>query len=185
MTLVVAEKTAGGIIVGSDRNVTTPEGEIYEYGRNKVVIREGYLFGHCGSARVGQALEHYVNLPEIPPEGDLLPFLSTKLVPAIRKAVTENGAAYEGRLILGEKAAVLVGCRGELFHITSDLVAVRVADDVAAIGSGRHHAYGALYALRKIDYGTPRERLEIALEASARYKATIRGPWDFLELRKP
>lgn len=185
MTLVVAEQTPEGIFAGADSAMTggPDHSEIYDLDGSKIILREGYLFGYCGSSRIGQVLAHYVKLPKIPEEGELLSFLARELVPSVREAVQEHGAAYEGNLILGPRTVVIVGCRGELFHLTADLV-VLSSPGTVAIGSGRKHAYGALEALQRTGYGTPRERLEIALEIGAKYTTTVRGPWTFCRLPK-
>jgi ATP-dependent protease HslVU (ClpYQ) peptidase subunit len=183
MTLVVAEETPDGIQAGADTAVTFENmDEIYEFNEPKIFTRGGFLLGFCGSARVGQVLAHHVELPEVPKTGDLTAFLVHELVPTVRNAMETHGPAYES-LILGPKTNVLVGCRGELFCLTADLVVLRTPSYVA-IGSGRKHAYATMYALKKTGYGTARERVEIALETAAEFTPSVRGPWTFCTLPK-
>lgn len=53
----------------------------------KVFERDGYLFGFCGSFRMGNILRYTAELPPPPPRGaDLDAFLVREFVPAIRTA---------------------------------------------------------------------------------------------------
>ncbi len=177
MTCVVGETDGRTIILGADSAAGSGD-EIYTIDLPKVFARGGFLFGYCGSYRIGQILRYRVELPE-PPSGDLEPFLVRELIPALRRAVIEEGAAGEGNAFLGEKTALLIGCQGELWTIARDLTAVPEAD-FAAIGSGRLRAYAALYALRTAGVEPSRRRLEVALQAAAAFTSTVRPPWHFV-----
>ena len=180
MTLVVAEQTPDGIVAGADTAAYfADKDEIHQMNEPKVFTRNGFLIGFCGSSRAGQVLAHHVEYPDVPKKGDLMPFLVHELVPSIRGAMEEHGPS-EGQRILGQ-GYLIVGCRGELFGLTTDLVVLKTRP-FAAIGSGRSHAYGALYALHAARYGTARERLEIALETGAEFSPHVRGPWVFCDL---
>jgi hypothetical protein len=152
--------------------------EIYTLDVHKAFARGPYLFGVCGSMRVGQVLRFKAELPE-PPATDLEPFLVRELVPAIRRALTEEGVAGSGTEILGDKTAILLGCRGQLWTICQDLTLVREAP-YAAIGSGRLRAYGALHALHASSVEPARRLLEMALAAAAAYTSNVRPPWHFV-----
>lgn len=152
--------------------------EIYTLAIHKAFARGPYLFGVCGSMRVGQILRFKVDLPD-PPAADLEPFLVRELAPAIRRALVEEGVAGSGPAILGDKTTILVGCRGQLWTICADLTLVREAP-YAAIGSGRLRAYGALHALHAAGVEPVRRQLELALEAAAAYTSNVRPPWHFV-----
>ncbi len=179
MTCIVAETDGRTVLFGAD-SAWTHEDEIYTLEAPKVFARGPYLFGVCGRYRIAQILRYQAQLPEPAPSAELEPFLVQELVPAIRQAATTCGETTAGRAILGEKTVVLLGCQGQLWTITSDLVALR-EDRFAAIGSGRLRAYGALHALHAARVEPSVRRLELALAAAAAYTASVRPPWHFVE----
>ena len=62
---------------------------------------------------------------------------------------------------------------------TSDLTVLPEVD-FGAIGSGRLRAYAALHALKAAGIEPAQRRLELALEAAAKYTASVRPPWQFV-----
>ncbi len=178
MTCIVGITDGESVTLGADSAAGTGE-EIYTLETRKVFARGPYLFGVSGSFRVGQIMRFRAELPEPPPSTDLEPFLIRELVPAIRRVVTEEGAAGSGPTILGAKTTILLGCRGQLWCVTNNLTVIRESP-FAAIGSGRLRAYGALHALQASATEPSRRRLELALEAAAAYTANVRPPWYFI-----
>ncbi len=180
MTLVLGHADGETTTLGAD-SAMSMEGEVYTMDVRKVFQRGPFLFGVCGSYRVTQILRFQAELPEPPPAAELEPFLVTELAPAIRRAIEEEGVAGSGCAILGEKTALILGCRGRLWFIGNDLTVVP-ASPFAAIGSGRHRAYGALHALREAGVEPPRRMLELALAAAAKTTPTVRPPWHFVSM---
>ena len=180
MTCVVGISDGETITLGADSAGGMGD-EVYTFDLRKVFARGQYLFGVCGSYRVGQVLRFQAELPEPPASGspDLEPFLVRELVPAIRRAVEEEGVAGSQSAVLGERTALLLGCRGQLWSITRDLTVIPETP-FAAIGSGRLRAYGALHALHAAGVESSRRRLEMALAAAAAYTANVRPPWQFV-----
>ncbi len=180
MTLVIAEKEAGRVIMGADSAAGNRE-EIHTVpDLEKIVQRGPYLAGHCGNGRVGQVVNLLVEWPEPPRPGELLPFLAREVVPEIRRAVQEAGAAQEGGGILGDKTVLLVGLHGQLFVIARDLNVVSSLG-TACIGAGRHHGYGAMHALKAAGIEPAQKRIEMALQAAADYSLYVRPPFHILE----
>jgi len=178
MTCVVGETDGTTIYLAADSAGGFGD-EMYTIDLPKIFEREGLLFGYCGSYRIGQLLRYRLELPPAPARGAVEPFLVRELVPALRQVVIDEGAAGPERMILGEKTSVVIGCAGEIWCVSRDLT-VTPWSPVVAIGSGRHHAYGALYALRLAGVGPVRRRLKLALEAAAQFTPSVRGPWCFL-----
>ncbi len=183
MSCVLAEIERGEILMCADSAATNGD-EIYTVTSPKVFAHGPFLFGFCGSYRVGQILRYRVELPEPPPEGDLEAFLVRHLVPALRCAVERDGAAASGPRFLGERTTILLGCRVQLYCIGADLT-VTPCNDFAAIGSGRLRAYAALHALRAAGIGPARRRLELAMAATAEFTSNVRRPWCFLSSARP
>lgn len=180
MTLVIAEKEAGRVIMGADSAAGGRE-EIHTYPDIEKVVRRGpYLVGHCGSGRIGQVVNLLVEWPDPPQSGALLPFLVREVVPRIRRAVRDAGAAREGVAILGEKTVLLVGLHGQLLAIGCDLNVLDLSGP-ACIGAGRHHGYGAMHALKAAGVEPARKRVEMALRAAADDSLYVRPPFHILE----
>jgi hypothetical protein len=186
MTCVVGFSDGNTIIFGADSAAagggpeTSAAGEIYTPAEPKVFPCGAYLLGVCGSYRVAQVLRHRAELPEMPAATeDLERFLVRDLLPAL--AATIEAAAIAGTRpgYLGDQVAILLGIRGRLWTVCSDLTLLPESG-FGALGSGRHRAYGALYALDAAGVEGPRRRLEIALEAAAAYTSDVRPPWHFV-----
>ena len=181
MTCIVAETDGQEILFAAD-SAWGHGDEIYTLDTPKIFQHGECLFGVCGSFRVAQILRHHVE-PPTPPDDDLESFLVRDLLPALRAAVLEHHTAGPGFAFLGEKTTLLIGCRGQLWTVGTDLIAIR-ENPFAAIGSGRLRAYGALHALHAEDHATPQRRLELALGAAAAYTTTVRPPWRFGGMRR-
>jgi len=179
MTCVVGWTDGETVTLASD-SAASGDGEIRALQLPKVFVRGDYVFGFCGSYRIGQILHYCTELPPAPAGGPLEPFLVRKLVPALRRAVASEGAAGEGRAFLGEKTGLLIGCQGQIWCVGHDLTVVPEAP-YAAIGSGRSRAYGALFALASETIPVQR-RLELALAAAAEFTPGVRPPWHFVQL---
>jgi hypothetical protein len=172
----------GNIHAGADTAIGA-EQEIYEAQEDKVFIKGPYLIGFCASGRLGQILRYRANLPELPEDDDdLTGFLVDVIVPRIQEALEENRAVSIGPAALPPKAVILIGCRGRLWSIVNDLTVIEETP-IAAIGSGRHHAYGAMHALTASGAEPPARIVELALEAAAAYSPRVRGPFRFVVQR--
>ncbi len=137
------------------------------------------MVGVCGSYRVAQVLRYRAELPEPPDSTGLKSFLIRDLAPAIGDLLAAEEVVGSHRTYLGEKVAILLGYRGQLWCIASDLTVLREVE-LGAIGSGRLRAYAALHALKSAGVEPVQRRLELALEAAAKYTASVRPPWHFV-----
>lgn len=181
MTCVVGTIDGETVVLASDSAaIGDPDGsEIYTMPEPKVFASGPYVVGVCGSYRVGQVLRYRAELPEPPPSTDLRSFLVRDLAPAIGDLLAAEGVVGSHRTFLGNKVALLVGCQGQLWCIGSDLT-VMPEGEFGAIGSGRLRAYAALHALKAAGIEPVQRRLELALEAAAKYTASVRPPWHFV-----
>ena len=179
MTCVVGSIDQQAVILAGDSAATGDGSEIYTLAEPKVFACGPYVVGVCGSYRVAQVLRCQGDLPEPPPATDIGSFLIRDLAPGISDLLEAEGVAGSRRAYLGDKVALMLGYRGQLWHIGSDLT-VLPGGEFGAIGSGRYWAYAALHALKAADVEPAQRRLELALEAAAKYTATVRPPWHFL-----
>ncbi len=179
MSVVIAVSDGKTIEAGAD-SAGGSQDEIYEIMEEKIFVRGAYLIGYCGSLRIGQILRYEVELPDPPAEEDLAAFLVKEVMPEIRRAVETAGAAGKDQVLPG-KTMILLGCRGGLWCIGPELF-VSQAKPYAVIGSGRHHAYGALHALLAAGMKIGRRLIELGLQAAAAYTPSVRPPFRFVAL---
>ncbi len=180
MTLVIAQEEAERVIMGADSAAGSLE-EVHTFPNLEKIVRRGpYLVGHCGNGLVGQVVNLLVEWPKPPTSGDILPFFAREIVPEIRRAVQDAGAAQEGRGILGDKTVLLIGLRGQLFIVAADLNVIR-SPGLSCIGAGRHHGYAAMHALKAAGIEPATKRIEMALQAAAEYSLYVRPPFRILE----
>ncbi len=111
---------------------------------------------------------------------DFEAFLVRDLAPAIGDLLETEGVVGSHRTYVGHKVALLIGYRGQLWCIGSDLTVIPEVE-FGAIGSGRLRAYAAPHALKVAGIKPAQRRLELALEAAAKYTASVRPPWHFVK----
>ncbi len=181
MTCIVGSIDGHTVILGSDSAaIGDPDGsEIYTMPEPKVFACGPYVVGVCGSYRVGQVLRYRADLPEPPTSEDFGAFLVRDLAPAIGDLLETEGVVGSHRTFLGNKVALLIGYQDQLWCIGSDLT-VMPEGEFGAIGSGRLRAYAALHALKSAGIEPAQRRIELALEAAAKYTASVRPPWHFV-----
>jgi hypothetical protein len=183
MSLIISAEEAGRVVMGADSAGGTPD-EVYTFpDLEKIVQRGPYLVGACGDGRVCQIIRTLVDWPDLPEVGDLgelQTFLIREVAPVVRETVEKAGALHDGRAKLGNKTQVVLGVKGQIFSLTTDLAVVKTTP-VTCIGAGRHHGYAAMHALAAAGVDTARKRIEMALEAAAEHSLYVRPPFRFLE----
>ena len=151
-------------IAGWDLMVVTDE---------KVFARGEFLIGYTTSFRMGQLLEHSLEVPRRSVDQDVREFMVTVFIDAVRKCLKDGGWAEEEKK-RESGGCFLVGYAGRLFVISGEYQVLETSDGLNAVGCGAQVALGALHVTR----GKPaRKRLELALEAAERWNAGVRGPF--------
>jgi ATP-dependent protease HslVU (ClpYQ) peptidase subunit len=139
----------------------------------KVFRRGPLLLGYTTSFRMGQLLEHHL---EVPPQAEGqsdMAYLVTEIVERVRVLLKEKGfAKIEANNESGGQ--FLCGYRGRLYSIDSDFQVGEMADAYDAIGSGAEHALGAMAALAKLP---PARRIRRALEVAAHFNMGVCPPF--------
>ena len=177
MTCIAAVRHGDSVLVGGDSAGTRGGSWEMNVRADSKVFRNGpYLFGFTTSFRMGQLLRYRLTLPEPPKRGDVLGFMATEFVDAVRKALKDGGfSKTEAGAEEGGEFVVAVGSR--LFTVHSDYQVAEHADAYAAVGCGAAVALGALAATPK---QPPKARLRTALRAAERHSAGVRGPFRIL-----
>lgn len=157
MTCIAGIVERGHVMLAGDSALTLGDDEQW-CSRDAKVWRIGeWVVGACGGGGYCDMMRHALKLPAVGRRG-----FDARLRIALPLAV--RAAADRAKLPAGEMARALVGLRGRLYMLDSELGIHRPRMPWYAIGSGGMVAMGALYAARE---GGARERLLGAMRAAA------------------
>jgi hypothetical protein len=140
----------------------------------KVFRRGPYLFGFCGSFRVGQLLHYALEAP-VPAIGErnLDAFMVRPFVDAVRECLKAGGAQEIYREV-ENGGTFLVGIRGRLYCVENDYQVGIPACNYEAIGCGDDLVRGSLFSTPHL---APRKRITKALEAAATFSSAVCAPF--------
>lgn len=175
MTCIVGFVEGNTVWMGGDAAGTN--GWLHQdlYDTPKVFRNDGALIGSCGSARQADLLRHALKVPDHDPRTAIEKYMVKSFIDAVRECFKAGGVGGTKDGVEESQGHFLVGYKGRLFAIYSDYQ-VRVPKlQCAAVGCGDQIALGALYASNHITNG--RERVQMALSASERFSAGVRGPF--------
>jgi 20S proteasome alpha/beta subunit len=181
MTVIVGIETNGHVIMGGD-SAGVGGYDIQVRGDPKVFFVKNYVFGMCGSFRMGQILNHIFVPPKHPAKMDDYKFMVTKFIDAVRKAFKEGG--FLGKEAEGQEKGGLfmVGYRGKLYRIDEDFQVGMMTDGYSAIGCGESYALGSLHSTSKAIAEDAALRVQLALEAAEYFSGGVSGPFHILAL---
>lgn len=176
MTVIVGIEEDGKVYLGADSiavegyaacSVTDP----------KVFMIGDIAIGFCGSFRVGQLLKYGLELPIHKKNVPDVQYLVLDFVDAMRSLFRDKGVLkrendedlFDGKL--------LMGYRGKLYYVDEDFQVCHVDSGYNAVGLAFETALGSLFSTEGMP---PEDRLKIALEASAKWNAGVREPFNYL-----
>ena len=87
----------------------------------------------------------------------------------------------EGELTMS--GVILIGSRGKLYTISPTFSVTEAIAGFEAIGSGAEIALGALSIAKENTFMNPDQTLHLAIEAAAKYKPSVGGKIDIVELK--
>ncbi|TDG02108.1 hypothetical protein E1N52_41530 [Paraburkholderia guartelaensis] len=174
MTCIVALTDGRKVCMGADSAgangwsmSTRADPKIYRVGP--------FLIGFTSSFRMGQLLGHNLTVAPRPEGTDVLVFMCTTFVEAVRACFTRGGFARKDSE--RESAGTfLVGYEGRIFRIGDDYQVGENAVNFDACGSGEQVALGSLHTTAGMPM-RPEIRLERALAAAAEFSMGVRGPF--------
>lgn len=178
MTCIVGLVEKNTVYIGADS--ASVAGWTSRVTRLPKVFRRGpFLIGYTTSFRMGQLLQHALEVPPQGAERDDMRYLVTTFAECVRLLLKERGVAkIESNAESGGQ--FLVGYRGHLYSVQSDFQVNEMADRFDAVGSGAEYALGAIAASK----GVPAiRRLKRALEVSAHFNMGVSGPFFVKSLR--
>ena len=146
----------------------------------KVFTNGDFVFGCTSSFRMIQLLRYKLQVPKRHPDTEVMAFMTTTFIDAVRSCFKEGGFA-ERKQEVEQGGTFLVGHGGRLFCIYDDYQVAECTDGFDACGCGEPFALGALHSTLSRQDLTPREKLEKALVCAAYFSAGVVGPFVFVE----
>ena len=175
MTCIAGFVEDGKVWIGGDSAGTNAWLDQDLYDSPKVFRNDDMLIGSCGSARQAQLLRWALKVPDYDPRHEIEKYMVKSFIDAVRECFKAGGVGEVDKNLESSLGHFLVGYKGRLFAVYDDYQ-VRVPKlPYAAVGCGSQIALGAMFASEHISSG--RERVELALMASERFSAGVRGPF--------
>jgi ATP-dependent protease HslVU (ClpYQ) peptidase subunit len=178
MTCIVGIKGPSGIYLGGDSAVS--ECNLVQTMVDPKVWKKGrFVFGYCGTLRVGQLIKYKMKIPPINKRAPTQ-YMVTSFVDAMRKTLKQAGAAREEHKEEEQDNQFLVGFSGHLFEIDSSYGVCEISDSYISIGSGTEYALGSLYTT----VGKPTDKRVLkALEAASHFSDSVGGPFHVVKCK--
>jgi hypothetical protein len=176
MTCIVGLVEGGRVHLGGDSQGTGGYSKSVRLDP-KVFKRGKFVIGFTSSFRMGQVLQHKLNVPDQPEGVDDHEFMVTTFVDSVRSCFKDSGYARKEHEV-EEGGTFLVGYKGKLYEIQSDYQVAIYAETYTAIGCGDDIAKGAMFA--QDPNVNPLHRIQIALEAASRFSAGVGAPFNFV-----
>lgn len=187
MTCIVGMIENGTVYIGGD-SALTGGWQVRAAKRPKVFRNGEFIMAGTGYPRMTQLLEYALEAPaqeaceglsgaeiEIANEK----YMITVFAEAVRECLKKHGfAKVENEQ--EEFGTFMVGYRGSLYCVESNLQVLQYRDEVSAIGSGEQYALGALHAMQSFPELDARERISRALEAAAHFDGSVAPPFEVL-----
>lgn len=179
MTCIAGVVEGDRVFIGGDSAGVVADDFSLTVRADQKVFRNGdFIFGFCGSFRLGQLLR-YAFTPPKRNRRDVHRYMVTTFIDAVRETLKRGGLAKKEHDVEDIDGSFLVGYRGRLFIIDGDYQVGEAVDGFAAIGCGGAIAQGALFVT---DGADPKRRVRRALEAAERYSGGVRRPFYIQEL---
>lgn len=165
MTTIIGIEYSDRSVLVADSRVTDDAGRIYAHKAMKKISQRGaLLIAGAGEVAPCDIAQNIWNPPQFTAKDkkDVYRYMITKVMPSLRKCLTDNGYNFEEDKKDGMRFQFLISVGGEIFDIDEDLSVMKSDDNFYAIGSGGPYALGALYAGAE-----PELAMEIASKVSA------------------
>lgn len=164
MTTIVGKQYEDKCVLAADNQVTGGSGQKYNHpDMLKIAKRGEFLVAGSGEVQPCDVIQHMWTPPKITlkDRDDLYHFMIVKVMPSLRKCLTDNGYDFSEGKDTGKadesRFNFLIAIGGEIFDIADDLSICRSGDGIYGVGSGSPYAIGALHA-----GATPKEAVEVA-----------------------
>lgn len=132
------------------------------------------LFGFTDSYRMGQILQHQLDLPPAAMGQSFESWLHVDFVEAVRQVLKSNGYLYVEH---NEETAgnFLIVVSGRIFTMQEDMSLLESQDCFQSVGSGEDYARATMNALLNHGVTNPQRILTEAIEAAIKYVPSVGG----------
>lgn len=179
MTVIVALKSAGKIIMGADSAGVAGYSLVVRADRKIYRVGE-MLIGFTTSFRMGQLLGYKLKLPDHDPRTSVEKYMTTDFIDAVRQCLKDGGYATKDKE--AEQGGTFIAAyRGGIYSIEGDYQVGIPDSNFWAVGCGFDLALGAFSATAAMAV-EPKERVMLALHAAAQFSAGVRPPFFIEEL---
>lgn len=181
MTCIVGIASKGAIYIGGD-SAGVSGLDLSVRADRKVFTNGDFVMGFTTSFRMGQLLQFAFKPPKRHPTMDVMTFMVTDFIDALRACLKRGG--FASRKDESESAGTfLVGYAGRLFRIDEDYQVGEAACGYAAVGCGSALALGALFvaqsaAVKPKDFESV---VRVALHAAQAHSAGVRDPFHIVK----
>ena len=177
MTCIVGVRTKKKVILGGD-SLGTSSWSKWERNDPKVFKPErNVVMGFTTSFRMGQILQHRLDMPPVPKGVDEFEWMVVEFVPHLIKVFTENNWIKTPNERV-EGGDFIVGINNKLFAVESDFQIHEGLNDYLAIGCGESFAEGCLFGNSHMK---ARDRVVQALDAASHHSAGVGGHYTIEE----
>lgn len=178
MTCVIGLIEKGRVYIGAD------SAAVAGWTRRKTLLRKvfrrgPFLIGYTTSFRMGQLLEHQLQVVKQEENETDMAYMVNRFIEATRSLLKERGfAKVESNNESGGQ--FLVGYKGRLYSVESDFQVGEMAEGFDAVGSGSDYALGAMSALAKLP---PKRRILRSLEIASEFNMGVCAPFVVRSIR--
>jgi len=177
MTCIIGLEHNGHVYIGAD-SAAQAGWKVRPTRLQKVFRRGPFLIGYTTSFRMGQILQHHLEVREPEKKESDDAFMVCAFIEAVRECLKDKGfTKIENNQ--EEGGFFLVGYAGTLYQVTGDFQINSSTEGLDAFGCGDDYALGAMKALEDLP---PRKRIKKALEIAAHFSGAVCAPFRVLKL---
>lgn len=180
MTCIIGLVDKGSVYMGGD-SAGVSGLSISVRSDEKVFTNGPFLMGFTSSFRMGQLLRYKFTCPQQTVDQDDMTYMVVTFVDAVRELFADNGYGSMGDKSPNKGGTFLVGYKGTLYTIDSDFQVGKVELQYDSVGCGSDIALGSLFTSSG---KKPEVRIQLALEAAAKFSAGVVAPFTLLKLSK-
>jgi ATP-dependent protease HslVU (ClpYQ) peptidase subunit len=150
---------------------------------SKVFIKNNMLFGYTSSFRLGDLLEHKLEIPKHEKSFSVEKYMKTIFIDSVIKCMTDNKyAQIESNVANG--GIFMVGYKNRLFLIQGDFSIIEYLEPICSCGCGSQMAKASMKTLLKYNNKIePKKLLTLALEITSEFNAFVKKPFKILKLK--
>lgn len=174
MTCVIGLVEDGKVYIGADSQAADGWNK-RTVAQPKVFLNGPFVIGYTSSFRMGQLLQYQLEVKSQGDESDYA-YMVKEVIEAVRDCLKSHGwAKVENNQ--EEGGGFLIGYRGKLYEVQSDMSVLEYIDGFGAVGSGTNYALAAMAALEDMP---PVDRIRRALEIVVRFSNGVSEPFTIM-----